>query len=85
MNEKRKPDVQGKTDLEPAKRYADKAKDHARSGRVESAAEQARRDVEGPEGEKLRAAERAGRKRAAEEDPELECVSEKLKDDERDI
>ena len=85
MNEKRNPEgVKGKTDLEPARRYGEKAKNHAETGDPEAEAEQARRDLEGPEGEELRKAEQAGKNKAAEEDPEIECVSDKLRDDQRD-
>lgn len=85
MNENRKPDAEkGKTDLEPARRYGEKVVKHEQTSDTEAEAEQARRDLEGPEGEELRRAEEAGRKKAAEEDPELECVSEKLHDRDRD-
>ena len=69
----------GKLDVEPSRRYREAAVEHARSGRVEEEAERARRDLEGPEGEELRRAESEGRAKAADEDPELECVSEKLR------
>lgn len=87
MNQNRKPDdpgeERGKTDLEPARRYREKVADHDRKSDTEEEAEKARRDLEGPEGEDLRRAEQAGKARAAEEDPEIDCVSEKLKDRER--
>ena len=73
----------GKTDLEPARRYREKVAEHDRTADTEEEAEKARRDLEGPEGEKLRQAEEAGRSRIAEEDPEIDCVSTKLKDSER--
>jgi len=85
MNENRKPgDEKGKTDFEPARRYREKVADHDRKGDTDEEAEAARRDLEGPEGEELRRAEAAGKARAAEEDPEIECVSDKLRDRERD-
>lgn len=84
MNDKQKPaDERGKTDLEPARRYREKVAEHDRTSDTEEEAEKARRDVEGPEGEDLRKAEEAGRARTAEEDPELEGVSDRLKDRER--
>jgi hypothetical protein len=84
MNEKQKPDDErGKTDLEPARRYREKVAEHDRTSDTEEEAEKVRRDLEGPEGEDLRRAEEAGRARTAEEDPELEGVSDKLKDRER--
>ena len=85
MNENRKPDDEkGKTDLEPARRYREKVADHDRRSDTEAEADKALRDLEGPEGEDLRRAEQAGKERAVEEDPEIECVSDKLKDRERD-
>lgn len=84
MNEKQKRDGErGKTDLEPARRYREKVVEHDRTRDTEEEAEKARHDLEGPEADQLRRAEEAGRARAAEEDPELECVSDKLKDRER--
>lgn len=84
MNEKHRPEGEkGKTDLEPARRYREKVARHDQSSDTEAEAEEARRDLEGPEGEELRRAEQAGKARAAEEDPEIECVSEKLRDRQR--
>jgi hypothetical protein len=62
---------QGEGDRESARRYNANAKEHAGSGRSEQAAEQARRDIEGPEAEELSRAEQEGKKRIAEEDPEV--------------
>lgn len=84
MNENRKPDDEkGKTDLEPARRYREKVVKHDQTSDTQEEAEKARRDLEGPEGDDLRRAEEAGKARSAEEDPEIECVSDKLKDRER--
>lgn len=84
MNEKRTPDDEkGKTDLEPARRYREKVAKHDQTSDTQEEAEKARRDLEGPEGDDLREAEEVGRSRAAEEDPELEGVSDKLRDRER--
>ncbi len=84
MNQTRKPDDEkGKTDLEPARRYREKVVKHDQTSDTEEEAEKARRDLEGPEADDLRRAEEAGRERAAEEDPELGCVSDRLKDRER--
>lgn len=85
MNENRKPEdgERGKTDLEPARRYREKVVEHEKSNDTEEEAEKARRDLEGPEADDLRRAEEAGRARIAEEDPEIEGVSDKLRDRER--
>lgn len=86
MNEKPRSDEEkGKTDLEPARRYREKVAEHGRESDTDAEAEQARRDVEGPEGEDLRRAEQAGKQRAAEEDPEIDRVSEKLREAPRPI
>jgi len=85
MNENRKPaGEKGKTDLEPARRYREKVVKHDQTSDTQEEAEKARRDLEGPEGDELRRAEDAGRERTAEEDPELEGVSTRLKDRERE-
>jgi hypothetical protein len=86
MNEKKHTpdDERGKTDLEPARRYREKVAEHDRTADTEEEAEKARRELEGPGGEDLRKAEEAGRSRVAEEDPEIDCVSRKLHDRERD-
>ena len=84
MNERPKPDGErGKTDLEPARRYREKVAEHDRKRDTEAEADAARRDLEGPEAEELRRAEQAGKEHIAEEDPEIECVSDKLRDRER--
>lgn len=54
-----------------ARQYDEGAREFAKSGRVEGAAEDARAAVEGPEADELRAAEEAGKARSAEEDPAL--------------
>lgn len=69
MNKKFKPENQGEGDRESARRYNQNAEDFSQSGQVKEAAEQAKRDVEGPDGAKLRSAEQEGKKRIAEEDP----------------
>ena len=63
--------LQGEGDRESARRYNEHVKEHAASGRSEQAAQQARRDLEGPEAEELSRAEQEGKKRIAEEDPEV--------------
>lgn len=72
MADKFKPDNQGEGNRDAARRYNEGVENHARSGKSNDAAEQAREDVEGPEAEKLRQAEREGKKHIAEEDPEVE-------------
>lgn len=80
-----RPQNQGEGDRESARRYNEKVAEHAHSGRSEQAAEQARDDLEGPEGEALRRAEKEGKKHIAEEDPEVGCVHDRLHDEDRDI
>lgn len=72
MADKFKPENQGEGNRDAARRYNEGVEKHARSGKSEDAAEQAREDVEGPDAEHLRQAERQGKKRIAEEDPEVE-------------
>lgn len=62
---------QGEGDRESARRYNANVKEHIESGQSEAAAERARRDIEGPEAEELSRAEQEGKKRIAEEDPEV--------------
>ncbi|WP_394845085.1 hypothetical protein LZC95_49535 [Pendulispora brunnea] len=51
-----------------ARQYDAATEKYIQSGRVEKAAKEAKRAVEGPEGEELRAAEREGRGRAKGDD-----------------
>ena len=62
---------QGEGDRESARRYNANVAEHIESGKSEEAAERARRDLEGPEAEELTRAEQEGKKRIAEEDPEV--------------
>ena len=62
---------EGEGNKTSAKEYDEKATKFARSGQVDEKAKQARQAVEGPEGEKLREAEREGKGKIAEEDPEV--------------
>jgi hypothetical protein len=62
---------QGEGDRESARRYNEHVKEHIESGTSEQAADRARRDIEGPEAEELSRAEQEGKKRIAEEDPEV--------------
>jgi hypothetical protein len=71
MNKNFKPENQGEGDRESARRYNQNAEKFAHSGDVDQAAEKAKTDLEGPEGDKLREAEQQGKKRIAEEDPQL--------------
>lgn len=54
-----------------AKQYDDAQRKFAQSGKVEPAAKDAAQAVDGPEGEELRKAEDAGKRRAHGEDPQL--------------
>lgn len=56
---------QGEGNRDAARRYNEGAQKFAKSGKVEKAAEEARKALEGPEGEQLRKAEREGKKHAA--------------------
>lgn len=71
---------QGEGDRESARRYNEHAESHARSGKSDQAAREAREDVE-RDRESLRAAEKKGKERTAEEDPEIECTHDKLDKD----
>ena len=51
-------------DLESAREYDRKVKEFEERGRVEPAAREAQRAVDGPEGEELKRAERVGKSRA---------------------
>jgi hypothetical protein len=59
---------QGEGDRESARRYNEKAHEHAKSGKVEEAA---RRAGEG-DPEEMKKAEKAGKKRAKELDPSVD-------------
>jgi hypothetical protein len=54
-----------------AKQYNDAQKDFAHSGKVEPAAKDAAKAVDGPEGADLRKAEELGKRHAHGEDPQL--------------
>ncbi|HLU67367.1 MAG TPA: hypothetical protein VKZ63_13875 [Kofleriaceae bacterium] len=56
-------------ECDPSEGYSTHVKQHIRSGKSEEAAEQARRDLEGPEAEELRRAEEEGKRHIAEPDP----------------
>lgn len=80
MGGKFKPDNQGEGNRDAARRYNQRAEEHVLSGRSEEAAESALGDLEGPDADELRQAEREGKRRVAEEDPEVEAL---LDDDDR--
>ena len=61
---------QGEGNKSAARDYNDKATDHAKSGKVEDEAEEAKKALE-TDGDDLQRAEDAGKERMAEEDPEL--------------
>jgi len=71
MGEKFKPENQGEGNRDSARRYNQDAQKHARSGKSPGAADRARQDVDGPNAEELRRAEREGKRHIAEEDPEV--------------
>ena len=57
--------VQGEGDYDAARRYDEKVSDHARDReKVKAEAEEAKRALEGEEGQSLEAAEQAGKARA---------------------
>jgi hypothetical protein len=58
---------QGEGDRESAERYNEEAREFAKSGKVDKAAEKAA----GQDPQEAERSERAGRKRAKEEDPEV--------------
>lgn len=62
---------QGEGNRGAAKAYNDDTKEFAQSGKVREQAEKARRDLEGPNGDELRRAEREGKHHAKGEDPAL--------------
>jgi hypothetical protein len=61
---------QGEGNKKAAREYNDKATEHAKSGKVEGEANDAKRAVD-TEGDELRRAEEVGKERMAEEDPEF--------------
>jgi hypothetical protein len=62
---------QGEGNKTAAREYNEKAKEHADSGKVDEAAREAGKAIEGREGTDLRRAEEVGKERIAEEDPEF--------------
>lgn len=62
---------QGEGDRDADRRYREGARQFVDEGQVKSAAEAARRAIDGPEAAALQAAEQAGKSRIAEEDPEI--------------
>jgi hypothetical protein len=62
---------EGEGNKTAARNYDEAATKHAKSGQVGDEAKRAREAVEGDEAGKLREAERAGKQRIAEEDPEV--------------
>jgi hypothetical protein len=61
---------QGEGNKTAARDYNEKASEHAKSGKVDREAGEAKEAVD-REGDELRKAEEAGKERIAEEDPEL--------------
>jgi hypothetical protein len=66
----KKPD-KGEGSYSGAKQYDDEAERHAKSGKVDDAADAAASAFDSGEGSELREAEQEGKKHAAEEDPLL--------------
>jgi hypothetical protein len=62
---------EGEGNQTAAKKYNDAQRSFAQSGKVEPAAKDAARAVDGPEGAELRKAEEAGKRHAHGEDPQL--------------
>jgi hypothetical protein len=62
---------QGEGDRDADRRYREGARQFVDEGQVDTAADEARRALDGPEAASLRAAEQAGKSRMAEEDPEI--------------
>jgi hypothetical protein len=62
---------QGEGNREAARRYNEATRDFVKSGKVEKKAQEAKRAVEGKEGEELRKAEAEGKARAKEFDPQV--------------
>jgi hypothetical protein len=72
--DRKRPDMsgnQGEGNRGAAEAYNQGAQDLAQSGKVEDQARKARKDLEGPDGDELRRAEKEGKSRAKEEDPAL--------------
>ncbi len=71
MGQKFRPENQGEGNHDSARRYNQGVQKQARSGKSTGAADRARADVDGPNADKLRDAEREGKRHIAEEDPEV--------------
>jgi hypothetical protein len=73
MGEKFIPENRGEGNRDSARRYHQAARKHTESGASPDAGERPRHDIEGPEADKLRDAERKGKRRIAEDDPAIEA------------
>lgn len=62
---------EGEGNRTAAREYNKAQEKFAKSGKVEGKAREARKAIEGSEGDKLREAELVGKRHAAEEDPEV--------------
>ena len=76
MNDKKNRDkksdkVQGEGDYESARRYRESAEDFAENEDTDQKAEKAKKSLEGDEREKLKQAEKAGKEKAKEFDPQV--------------
>ncbi len=66
-----KPKNQGEGDKESARKYNEAAEAFAKSGKVDKAAKDAEKALDGSERDELMKAERAGKARSKGEDPQL--------------
>jgi hypothetical protein len=74
MRKKFSSENQGEGNRDAARRYNQKVEEHARSGKSKAAADRAGKDVDGPGADELQNAEREGKRRIAEEDPEVDAL-----------
>lgn len=74
MSDKLKPENEG--ERSPARRHDEKVQDHVRYDKPDDAADDTAEDVDGPEGEELGKAQTGGKRRVAEEDPEVDAARE---------
>jgi hypothetical protein len=74
MDEKKKGENQGEGDYKSARIYNEHQRQFNESGKIEKAAKDAEKAIEGKEGDELRRAEEAGKARSHGEDPQLNKV-----------
>jgi hypothetical protein len=72
MEQKRKfGENQGEGNREAARRYNEATRKHVKKGDVQQHAQEAERALEGPEKDELQEAEKRGKRRIKEEDPQV--------------